>query len=132
MSPSPKCRRKLKAGQTTPEPVAQQVWTIRSIGTLWLGLVMLAIGALCGLVIQPLVAAAPAPAATAEQQASVVEPTRPSPTQDNSPRGAMMRGVVSQTRHFLGDENAPVTIVEFCDFEASDCARFVNDVFSQF
>jgi protein-disulfide isomerase len=134
MSPSAKYRRKLKAGQAEPESIALRVWTIKGVGTLWVGLLMLVLGALCGIAVQPLFAAAPRPVATATGQASSteqVEPTNPAPTQDNSPRGAMMRGVVSQTRHFIGDENAPVTIVEFCDFEVPECAQFADQVHSQ-
>ena len=133
MSPSAKYRRKLKAGEAPPELIARHVWTIKPLGTLWVGLGMLLVGALCGIAVQPLLVKGQSPVATMSGQASNVDEvisTRPAPTQDNSPRGQMMRGVVSQTRHFLGDENAPVTIVEFCDFEVAECAQFANEVYA--
>ena len=118
----------------SPEPSARRMLTVRPIGSLWFGLTMLVVGALCGVAIQPLFASAQSPAATVTGQATSsadVTSSQPAPTQDNSPRGAMMRGVVSQTRHFLGDENAPVTIVEFCDFEVPECGQFADQVQSQ-
>jgi protein-disulfide isomerase len=93
---------------------------------------MLLLGVLCGLAVQPLFAASPAQLA-ANVSSAVNTPQagspRPTPTQDNSPRGQMMRGVVSQTRHFLGDESAPVTLIEFCDFALPECAQFANQAY---
>lgn len=61
------------------------------------GVLILAIGYLAGFTTQPLVARAFA-----------------TPT----PKKASLRDVViAQTRHFIGDKNAPVVIVEFGDFQ---------------
>ena len=124
-----------------PEKKAAMVITIESWATPLVGLLMLALGLLAGYVGRPLIApqaAAPAPIVstatspskaqgpTAPAQASVdttpgsaqvqVPSATPPPAQADQ-RKALMDALVKQTRHFRGSEDAPVTIIEFSDFQ---------------
>jgi protein-disulfide isomerase len=75
---------------------------------------MLLVGALLGYFGRPLVTPRPiesvAAAATAPQEEAAASAAKPS-------AGTFMDAVVAQTRHFKGNADAPVTIVEFGDFQ---------------
>ncbi len=76
------------------------------------GLVMLIFGGLAGYFVRPLVSPllnreTPTPTAIAAQDASETA---------GSQQG-LKDYVLSQTKHFLGDPNAPVTLIEFSDFQ---------------
>lgn len=124
-----------------PEKKPAMVITIESWATPLVGLLMLALGLLAGYVGRPLIApqaAASAPiVSTTTSPSKAQEPTAPAqasvdttpesaqgqvpsttpPTDQADQRKALMDALIKQTRHFLGDENAPVTIIEFSDFQ---------------
>ena len=62
-----------------------------------------------------------AAAKTTPEEASAAADNTPAPTEDVAARRAaaqrVMEMLISQTRHFKGDPNAPVTIIEFSDFQ---------------
>ena len=106
------------------EPVAREkpalTIVIQSWATPILAILMLIIGLAGGYFGRPLlernkVAAAP----TGVQATSEVQPTTdPAAAATAEARGQqLLVAVKSQTRHFIGDENAPVTLIEFSDFQ---------------
>jgi hypothetical protein len=84
------------------------------------GIVMLLLGLVGGYFIRPLVGAAPAAtpteAASAAAQSSV-QTEAPQPTMDPTTRQQLMDYLLPQVKHFKGDANAPVTLLEFSDFQ---------------
>ncbi len=125
-------------GQPNGEERPALTITIASWATPIVGLVALVIGLLGGYALRPLIT----PGANGETEAEVVAPTR-APTQvaENQPVGGeesevqtglqepqatlpaitgpeeLMDFLVSQTKHFRGEADAPVTIIEFSDFQ---------------
>lgn len=85
--------------------------TIQSWVTPIVGLAMLLIGLLGGYYARPLIdLGSSSSSVTASSVAPGVE--NPSANQES-----LMSTVLSQTRHFKGDSQAPVTIIEFSDFQ---------------
>lgn len=104
------------------------VINIQSWATPIVGLVMLILGLVGGYLLYPQVstrllgeapaAARPTTAAPAEVSSAGTGATATAnPGPSDAERQEMMAFLVEQTRHFRGDPEAPVTIIEFSDFQ---------------
>lgn len=103
------------------EKPAAVTLVIQSWATPIVGVFMLVIGLFAGYFGRPLIAAEQTPVPV-EESASTDAGDLPAvvPTTD-ADRAAqqqeMMSAVMERTRHFFGDPNAPVTLIEFSDFQ---------------
>jgi protein-disulfide isomerase len=115
-----------------PERKPALTVVVQSWATPLIGLLMLVVGMVAGFYLRPLFGQPDEP----EQQASAVTPptsavvapvdtgqTVPTaastadPTAVAESQASLMEFLVGQTKHFEGDPNAPVTIIEFSDFQ---------------
>lgn len=104
----------LEEGENSPPALTIN---IQSWWTPVVGIIMLVVGLLGGYYGREWIPAlggngSSAPEPVAEEQGP---PPTPNATQI-AQQQALMEFVTSQTRHFLGDENAPITLLEFSDF----------------
>jgi hypothetical protein len=100
---------------------------IQSWWTPILAIVALIAGLLLGFFGRPLVnkaidltgevAAAITPGGTTSDNLPAVTTSTPDPTQVADNQAKLMAFLVSQTTHFKGDPNAPVTLIEFSDYQ---------------
>lgn len=99
--------------------------TIQSWSTPVVGLAILAIGILTGYYVRPLISSGATPAfptpvsvtPTAAGQPPTADPAQSSSTDLENRQQALMETLISQTVHFTGDPAAPVTLIEFSDFQ---------------
>lgn len=134
------------AGGMSPAGPPSMVIVIQSQMTLVISLAMLVVGLLVGFLLRPALwpaapavvevtvtneaedaAATDAPATTAEvlpttaasgteNTAGVTLPATPTPDREAQAQ-ELMRILISQVRHFKGDADAPITLIEFSDFQ---------------
>jgi hypothetical protein len=88
------------------------VINVYSWATPIVGVLMLVIGLLAGYFGRPLIAAAPKAEPTVP--AAAVQSANPT---DEAQRQEMMTFLVGQVKHFKGEPDAPVTVIEFSDFQ---------------
>ena len=104
-----------------PEKPAALTIVIQSWATPIVGILMLIVGLFGGYYLYPLFSPDQLPRTVTESPPSELDDVHlPTPTTDPnraSQQQELMNAVVERTRHFLGDPNAPVTIIEFSDYQ---------------
>lgn len=96
---------------TPPHPSPRLVINIYSWATPIVGVLMLVIGLLAGYFGRPLLSQ------RLEAQGTSSPAEVPASSADAANRKEMMDFLIGQVKHFKGDPNAPVTMIEFSDFQ---------------
>jgi len=83
------------------------------------GVVMLLVGLIGGYFLYPVVKSAfvAAPTKVASTDVQSIQTEAPQPTVDPATRQQLMDYLVPQVKHFKGDANAPITLIEFSDYQ---------------
>ena len=105
------------------EKPAALTLVVQSWATPIIGIVMLVAGLFGGYYMRPLLSPQPQPTAVAAagstssetENTPVTVPT--TDTERAAQQQELMTAVLERTRHFRGDPDAPVTIIEFSDFQ---------------
>jgi hypothetical protein len=97
----------LSIEEETPRRASQQqIWI-----PLVVGVVMFSVGLFAGYFVRPFIS----PQAEETETASI--PSPPSSGSGQAGNQEVMAFLIRETRHFKGDTDAPVTIIEFSDFK---------------
>jgi len=103
---------------------------IQSWVTPIVALVMLVLGLVGGFAGRPMIESQFLPTVVPTQAAAAQAPAPsvPSDAADTAAqRKAVMDEIIKQTSHFMGDENAPITIIEFSDYQCPYCGLFAKN-----
>ena len=131
--------------EETPQPEAEKRRTRRPVGgwplTILLCLNMLVLGIIGGFLGRPLITGpervlglqtvVPGGGAQGAAQAAATTPVPADPSAQATAQVKLRDAAAATTRHFIGEANAPITIIEFADFQCPYCGKFQSQTFTQ-